>query len=81
MKVVEVTWLDYTHHDSGWRSKAHYKRQAKKTPLAHTSVGYLLADKKDYIVIYQSFGAGTRNIAEVSQIPRAAVTRVEVLRE
>lgn len=74
MKIVQVDWLD-TMGDLGWKSSKH--KLDPKDMLQH-SIGYLLENSKQQVVICQSYGE-IDNCAERLQIPKCAVKRVRKL--
>lgn len=78
--VVRVTWLD-SHAYGGWKSRDEWAEHISADRLVCESVGWLVIDGRDYLVLAQSRGnrVGDATWADMVQIPRVAVQTVRVL--
>ena len=74
--MVEVVWNDASELTSGWSAEI----EEKDEPALALSVGFLIRDTKEHIVIAQDTDpAGHHNGR--SQIPRGMVKSLKVLRK
>lgn len=73
MKAVSVEWKDITSH-SGW----HDVEDNALLPI--TSVGFLMAQDKDNILISQSISPENSRVAESLLIPMSVVAKIRRLR-
>ncbi len=78
-KVVEVVWLD-SESDPDWQT---VQELLEYSSLDCRTVGYLIADKPDSIVIAGSVGLGRKDISVHSAItiPKAAISSIKDLRK
>ena len=74
--LVEVTWNDATELKE-WKEE-HEEEEMKPCPIL--SVGFLVKKTKDYIVIAQDLSHDRMRNGR-SQIPRAMVKQIKVLRK
>lgn len=75
-KIVEVEWLDAQSSIDAFT----IEELEKLKPLHTLSVGYLLLEKKDYIVIgYMDFANGL--IKHHTCIPRGMIKKIKVIRD
>ena len=76
---VEVTWVD-PHASGGWRAPEDELERA--VPLACTSVGYLLEQDEQRLVLVQSSAddQGDELVADSLAIPAEVVRKVRRLR-
>lgn len=80
-QVVLVEWED-CHTDNDWKSIDQIERIAdEKNALLMLSVGYLLLDKEDYVVIASTFSEPTSSETKAlangtTQIPRSAIRKM-----
>jgi hypothetical protein len=73
--LVEVIWNDASELTSGWTDQIE-----KDEPALALSVGFLVRETKDHIIIAQDTDeAGHHNGR--SQIPRGMVQKIKVLRK
>mgnify|MGYP001619619055 CR=1 FL=1 len=72
--LVEVIWNDATTLD-GWSDK-----DESLVPCLVTSVGFLVQQTKDYIVLAQDLAHDGERCGR-GQIPRGMVKRIKVLRK
>lgn len=73
--LVEVTWDDASGLRHGWATK-----QEMPEPALALSVGFLILETKDHIIIAQDTDSeGSHNGR--SQIPRGMVKRIKTLRK
>lgn len=73
--IVEVTWDDASGIRHGWTAKSE-----KVDPYLALSVGFLIADRPEHIIIAQDTDEeGSSNGR--SQIPRGMVKKIKVLRK
>jgi hypothetical protein len=71
VKAVVVEWRDSVRMIDGWQPLRRYRRKA--IPSQRTA-GWLIADRKDYIVVALSIGDGTA--CEAIAIPRGAILSI-----
>ncbi len=75
-KIVEVKWFDA---QSSMESLTMEEIEEELEPLYSMSVGYLLVEKKDYIVLgFLDFGNGLIKHHQV--IPRGMIKKINVIR-
>lgn len=79
---VQVWWRDSCSVGGGrWGSREELLADCRKPDLLeYRSVGYVLADDKDRLVLVQNRACDYENVADVMVIPREAVTKVELLK-
>lgn len=75
---IYVQWLDSVALTRGWHRENVFRDQATKVGLVHESIGFLLKEEPDYIVICQNRGLepdedGEVNVSEATQIPKVAI--------
>jgi hypothetical protein len=75
--VVEVWWVD-TETSVGWRDHAELKMARTGPLMLCCSVGYLVEDNHDRVIIIQSFSETSH--AERTIIPKAVVTKIVKVR-
>lgn len=68
MRIVKVDWEDITSH-SGWH------HVSDNGLLLISSVGYLVAQSKDNILLAQSLSPENDRIAESLTIPRSVIRK------
>ena len=74
-KYCEIDWLD-TMAERGWIKKIESINNAKiENAMLHHSVGFLLEDNNDYILICQSINHSQEIISESLQIPKVSIVR------
>lgn len=73
--MVEVVWDDATELKPGWDDELE-----EITPALALSVGFLISDTKDHIVIAQDIDEQGHHNGR-SQIPRGMVKTIKVLRK
>ena len=84
MKLVEIEWVDSSNAAGGtWHHKDDIDHGKN---LSCRSVGWMLHDQKEYIVIvaHQSFGNADGSLRQVGgdmTIPRCAITKIRVIRK
>ena len=75
LRMVEVMWDDASELTAGWTDEIE-----KTEPALALSVGFLVRETKDHIVIAQDLDeAGHHNGR--SQIPRGMVKKIRVIRK
>ena len=85
MKLVVVDWTDSCSMTGGpWHSVESIKEDINKQSLACRSVGWLIAESKDAIVLvaHQAFGTKEAELNQVSgdmTIPKCAIEKMKVL--
>ena len=82
-KIVEVLWLDSEHH-SDWESLPSVLEEQETTSLECSSVGYLVAEKDDRIILATSFTIEEESETQISYfitIPRVAIVSQRELRK
>lgn len=80
MKRVQVEWID-SISDGSWVTREEAVTRAQKGDiLACTSVGLLLADTDDYVLLATSHMRDGDLVQGLLQIPRVAVRGVKELR-
>lgn len=72
-RFVCIEWVD-SHSTSGWQL------DHEPIDLACISVGILIQDRPDRVVIAQSLAAANGEYCDFMEIPRVAVKRVKRLR-
>jgi len=73
--LVRITWLDTTGHD-GWQD---VKAAVKRKPARVRSVGYLLAELDDRVIICQDLILADKSAHGVGVYPRGMVESIEYL--
>ena len=77
MKIVEVEWFDAQSSMDSWTIE---EIEENLKPLHTFSVGYLLLEKKDYIVLgFTNFGNGL--IKHHVCIPRGMIKKIKTIRK
>lgn len=74
--MVEVTWNDASELTSGWSNEI----VEKDEPALALSVGFLVRETKEHIVIAQDTDAEGHHNGR-SQIPRGMVKKIKILRK
>lgn len=72
MKLVKIIWEDAIGAD-GWISR---KELEKETPIIHTTVGYVVIDKPEYITITMSYDEKEINLGAWMVIPRKYIKKI-----
>lgn len=75
---IWVMWLDSNSLTSGWHRERVFDEQATTVGMKHESIGFLLGENDDCILIAQNHGLerdneGEVNVSEVTQIPKCAI--------
>lgn len=81
-KIVEVVWLDSEHH-ADWEGLSKVLEEQESVSLGCRSVGYLIADKEDRVILSTSYTSEESEEAQVSYyitIPKIAVLDIKELR-
>lgn len=78
--IVEIEWVDATHH-SGWEYVEERREQLAKCASRYLSVGYLLESTRDHIAVSLSLAVDHDKVAETMVIPRSAVKKLTVIRK
>jgi hypothetical protein len=78
--IVRVVWAD-SHAYGGWKIVEEWAAHITPARMVCESVGWLLIDGRDYLVLAQSRGnrVGEATWADMVQIPRVAVRTVTPL--
>ena len=80
MKRVQVEWLD-SMTDGGWSDRDDAIRRAEHPDVLRvTSVGYLIADTDEWLLLATSHGPHADIVQGCVQIPREIVREVRELR-
>lgn len=77
LPVVEVVWEDCLLFTGGWEAHADVMRQVRR--IRQRSVGYVLEDSKERIVLAAALSQGG-NVFGAHVIPRSQIIRKRVLR-
>jgi hypothetical protein len=77
LPIVEVIWDDCLLFTGGWEAHAAVMRQRRR--LRQRSVGYVLADDKDGVVLAAALCQGG-NVFGAHVIPRAQIVKVRRVR-
>jgi hypothetical protein len=75
-KIVQVEWVDSTHVH-GWRPLDEAREDDEASDMLCRSVGYLLRDEPDFLVLVQS--AAVTHVDARLQIPRVSIRQVHEL--
>jgi len=78
MKMVMVDWLDAMSDDNTWQELGELTKQTLK-PV--TSVGWILTENKDNIILISSFDEDAQMGGGGCTIPKACVKRIVQLKE
>ena len=78
MKMVMVDWLDAMSDDNTWQE---LDELAKQTLKPVTSVGWILTENKDNIILISSFDEDAQMGGGGCTIPKACVKRIVQLKE
>lgn len=77
-KIIEVFWCD-SYSAYGWQTEQDLQDQIRSTTYKeHKSIGYLVFESKEKIIIAQSLG--NNNYCNCMTIPRVAITKIKVIR-
>ena len=76
MKILEITWIDAAGAD-GWELLKNVADE--KLPLI-TSIGYLVADRKDSLTITMAHDVANSNAGAWMIIPKVNIKRRRVLK-
>lgn len=74
-KLMEIEWLD-SATKGGWNHHDNYQEEAQ-TSLCK-SVGYVLKDNKDMIVLVQTQSV-TQNVTDSIAVPKGCIVKVRKL--
>lgn len=75
MKLYYIEWTD-SSYNSGW--KFNDDKSCDVSPSIVKSVGWMIYDKKDYIVLAQSIDEETN--AERLSIPKSLISKKRIIR-
>jgi hypothetical protein len=78
MKMVRVDWLDAMSDDNTWQEISELTKQTLK-PV--TSVGWILTENKDNIILISSFDEDAQMGGGGCTIPKTCVKRIVQLKE
>lgn len=73
-EVVLVKWQDITGADTAWMTKA---EAARMLPAVMTSIGVILEDNTELLVLASTWEEGEDLFSEVFVIPRAVVLSIK----
>ena len=74
---VEIEWIDAYEMESGWHD---LKDAEKITPLTVFSLGYVVKDTKEFIIISADIGRkGDSDCGRVQVIPKPWVKKIKLL--
>ena len=74
---VEIEWIDAYEMESGWHD---LKDAEKITPLTVFSLGYVVKDTKEFIIISADIGRkGDSDCCRVQVIPKPWVKKIKLL--
>jgi hypothetical protein len=78
-KLVEVEWQDISTNNVGWQSPE--AAIASATPVTVRTVGYVLAETREYLKLAMlQTEAGQNEIGVTAVIPRGVIKRIKVLK-
>ena len=78
MKMVRVDWLDAMSDDNTWQE---ISELAKQTLKPVTSVGWILTENKDNIILVSSFDEDAQMGGGGCTIPKACVKKITAIYE
>lgn len=77
-KLVEVAWFDAEcTNNSGWEDPEELQKWASAPPPLMYSVGFLIVDAEDYIVLLDTIGPN--EVGTANKIPRGMISYVSRL--
>jgi len=79
-EIVEVVWLDSVGEHQWLDLDDARQSAADDDAMQHRSVGWLLDDRPDYLLLALSRSESWSQVDLTLQIPRGSVQRVKVLR-
>lgn len=82
MKIVEVEWLD-SQMSSGWRHKDTIEEVFGKTTCLCASIGYLVLEDEDKIMLAQNLGdwfEGDTQACNTMIIPRCSIKNIKEIK-
>ena len=79
MRVVEIEWVDSVS-EGRWNDKDEALRIATLEAMLHRSVGYLLREDDDMVLIAGSRSENEYNVCDTMQIPKVAVLSMRDLK-
>ena len=80
MRFVEVEWLDSVS-EGRWQPREDVGREATREAMLHRSVGYLVSDTEDFVLLAGSRKEDGSWVADTMQIPKVAVLATHDLRK
>lgn len=80
MKLELIRWIDSTRHMSGWQSVDYYVRESEGSMECET-VGFIVHERDDSIMVAQSRMIEGQHVTEVIQIPVIAIQQRQDLGE
>lgn len=80
MKMVEVRWVDCVALHHGWRSPAHYKAKATSVMRRMVTIGLLVSETKEAVLVAHSGMVGNGNVDHCMSIPRGQIVKMKRLR-
>lgn len=78
-RMVEVEWLD-SMSEGRWMDTETAISRATREVMLHRSVGYLIHETDDLILLAGSRGESSEHVSDTMQIPRVAILAVHDLK-
>jgi hypothetical protein len=79
VEILEVRWVDSVGAQ-GWQTIDEARRDAEADDMVHRSVGWLIADEPEYVLLALSRRDSWRYVDLTLQIPRGAIVGTRILR-
>ena len=73
---VVVEWLDITSHDGAWLE---LKEAEEYVPTPMKTMGYLLKEENDYIVVVSTVASTMDSVGSTNAIPRGCIQSITKL--
>lgn len=84
LELVKVIWTDINtlkDEDTAWFSKKEAKRVAERMiKITFETVGYVVENSKDYILVGATIDRDGETFADISIIPRGVVKKITKLK-
>ena len=77
MQLVRVVWVDIQSCDEPWID---LKEAKAMKPIEMTTVGYMLEESKDHVVVVSTVCSDKESVGSVNAIPRGVIRCVTPLR-
>lgn len=74
---VRLVWKDIAAHDGTWVER----KRVKPEPAIMESIGWLVYDREDYVILAQDYHASNDMVAGLSTYPRGCIISLTLVKE